>query len=257
MHRDATKSSSFHAAGLTNVGKVRDNNEDAYVVDSDHGFFVVSDGMGGAQAGEIASRVVTTVLPVMILARLNRLRNPGSRAIRYWLRQDILRLSQQLHAEADKKTAVRGTGATVVLGLLRENRAHIAHMGDSRAYLFREDHLSQLTDDHSIVAMLVRGGEITAEEAKTHPARGQITRFVGMEAIVYPDIRTFPLKAGDRLLLCSDGLTGMVSDENIASILRTTPAPRQACELLVGAANEAGGKDNITVVVIDHEGAAL
>lgn len=251
MHRDTIKSTSIHASGLTNVGKVCDNNEDAYVLDPDHGLFIVSDGMGGEQTGEIASKVVTTVLPVMILARLNRLRNPRTRAIRYWLRQDILRLSQQLHAEAAQKTAVRGTGATVVLALLREERAHIAHMGDSRAYLLRENHLRQLTDDHSIVAMLVRGGEITTEEAKTHPARGQITRFVGMEAIVYPDVRTFPLKAGDRLLLCSDGLTGMVSDEDITAILCTTPAPRQACKLLVHAANEAGGKDNITVVVIE------
>lgn len=251
MPGDATTSLSIHAAGLTNVGKVRDTNEDAYVVDLDHGLFVVSDGMGGARAGELASRIVTTVLPGMILARLHRLRNPRTRAIRYWLRQDILRLSQQLHAEAAQKTALRGTGATVVLALLREDRAHIAHMGDSRAYLFREQHLRQWTDDHSIVAMLVRSGEITAADAKTHPARAQITRVVGMEAPVYPEVGTFPLKPGDRLLLCSDGLTGMVSDEDIAAILRTTPTPQHACDLLVHAANEAGGKDNITVVVVE------
>jgi serine/threonine protein phosphatase PrpC len=236
----------------SDTGRIRAQNEDAFHVDPERGLFIVADGMGGHQAGDVASKAVVSILPMMVAARLKKLKGPRSLAIRYWLKNDILKLSQQLHAEAAKQAGVRGMGATLVMALLRGDRAHIAHMGDSRVYLFRENHLSQLTEDHSIMALLLRGGEITAEEAKTHPARNQITRFVGMGDPVYPDVRTFPLKAGDRLLLCSDGLTGMVSDKDIATILRATPVPQQACDLLVQAANEAGGKDNITVVVVEY-----
>lgn len=236
----------------SDAGRVRAQNEDAFHADPEHGLFIVADGMGGHQAGEVASKAVVSILPQIIAARLERLKNPSPRAIRYWLKQDILTLSQQLHAETANHVAVRGLGATLVMALVRGDCAHIASMGDSRVYRFRAGQLTQLTADHSVVAMLVCGGEITPEEAKTHPARSQITRFVGMEAPVYPDVMTFPLKAGDRLLLCSDGLTGMVSDADIATILRTTPDPQQTCQSLVQAANQAGGEDNITVVLVDQ-----
>lgn len=244
--------SEIAVGSATDVGRVRAQNEDAFYADPEHGIFIVADGMGGHQAGEIASKVVVSVLPKMIEGRMGMLGNPRSRAIRYWLRQDILQLSQRLHSEATQKTAVRGTGATVVMALLRGDRAHIAHMGDSRAYLFRDNRLTQLTEDHSVVGLLQRSGEITAEEAKTHPARSHITRYVGMSDPVYPDVRTVPLKPGDRLLLCTDGLTGMLSDEEIAEALRRQSDPQKACDYLVQAANSAGGKDNATVVVVNR-----
>lgn len=236
----------------SNVGKVRAQNEDAFHADPEHGIFIVSDGMGGHQAGEVASKVVVSVLPKMIVARLQRLKNPRSRAARYWLKHDILKLSQQLHMETTNRTAVRGMGATLVVALVCGDRAYIAHMGDSRAYLFRENHLTQLTEDHSIVAYLLRNREITEEEAKTHPARGNITRFVGMSEPVYPDVQTVALKVGDRLLLCTDGLTGMVTNKEIQEILCHQPDPQKACDQLVHVANLAGGNDNITVVLVDR-----
>jgi len=142
-------------------------------------------------------------------------------------------------------------GATLVMALLTENRAHIAYMGDSRGYLFRDDGLTRLTNDHLVVEILLRNGEITPDEAEKHPARGLVTRYVGMDNEVYPDVRTIALSQGDRLLLCSDGLSGMIPDNVIAHILTTCSDSENACQALVDA---AGGRDNITSVVVDWMG---
>jgi protein phosphatase len=144
-------------------------------------------------------------------------------------------------------------GATVALVWLRgeQNEAHLAHMGDSRIYLFRQNHLAQLTEDHSVVALLLKHQEITAEEARTHPARGRLSRFVGMEGEVYPDVQTVNLQGGDRLLICTDGLTGMVQDERVAQLLQANPDPQTTCQALVAEANKAGGEDNVTTVVVN------
>ncbi len=142
-------------------------------------------------------------------------------------------------------------GATVALAWLRETGAHLAHLGDSRIYLFREAQLQQLTEDHSVIALLLRSGEITPEEAQTHPARGQLSRYVGMDGEVYPDVQTVQLQAGDRLLLCSDGLTNMIPNTQIAQLLQVNAEVLAACQALVHAANTAGGTDNITVLVVD------
>ena len=144
-------------------------------------------------------------------------------------------------------------GATVVMALVQDDRAFIAHMGDSRAYLLRRGKLRPLTDDHSIVGILLRTGEIRPEEAEHHPARGQLSRYVGMEDEVYPDVRTVRLASGDRLLLCTDGLTGMVPDDTIMGLLAVSEEPQVACDHLVEAANAAGGKDNITAVIVDWQ----
>ncbi len=236
---------------VSDVGRVRKQNEDAFFVDDKHGLFIVSDGMGGANAGEVASKIVVSILPKMIRARLAKLKQPRSRAIRYWLRREILALSQHLHAESAKQVGTTGMGATLVLALVRGNQVHIAHMGDSRAYLFREGNLTQITEDHSVVALLLKGGDITQEEAKVHPARSILTRNIGMESEMPPDVRTVDLKPSDRLLLCTDGLTGMLTVEEIAAILKDNPDPHDACKALVAAANHTGGKDNITVVLVN------
>jgi protein phosphatase len=125
-------------------------------------------------------------------------------------------------------------------------------MGDSRMYLHRQGRLSLLTHDHSLVALLLRRGEITPDQAKDHPARGKLSRYVGMETEVYPDIRAVHLVQGDRLLLCTDGLTGTVSEQEIAAILGQPVEPESACRSLIDAANAAGGRDNITVLVADY-----
>ncbi|MDI7278161.1 MAG: SpoIIE family protein phosphatase, partial [Anaerolineae bacterium] len=145
----------------------------------------------------------------------------------------------------------RRPGATVAAAWLRGGQAHLAHMGDSRIYLYRQGRLSQQTEDHSVVALLLRSGEITPEEARRHPARHQITRHVGMEGEVYADVRTIQLEPGDRLLLCTDGLTGPLDDERVAALLAEHGDPEAACRALVAAANAAGGADNITALVVD------
>lgn len=241
----------FQWASVSDIGRVRQENQDACYADAESGLFLTCDGMGGHQAGAIAAKIVTEILPEMIRRRLGRLGAARGRAIRYWLRSDILDLSKRLRAESAARTELTGMGATLVMALLRNSRAHIAHMGDSRAYLFRNDELTQLTDDHSVVGLLLGSGEITPEEAANHPAQGQLTRYVGMESEVYPDIRTISLNPNDRLLLSTDGLTGMVPNQAIAETLQNHPDPQAACQALIDAANGAGGSDNITVVVVD------
>jgi protein phosphatase len=142
-------------------------------------------------------------------------------------------------------------GTTVALALLIGERAYIANVGDSRIYRLRKNKLRQLTKDHSVVSELLDQGRIGPEEAEGHDAKGQITRYIGMQDTAYPHVRSFLLKKGDRLLLCTDGLTDLVADEAIATILGQDSDCRATCEALVKAANAAGGTDNITVVVAD------
>jgi protein phosphatase len=145
-------------------------------------------------------------------------------------------------------------GASVAMAWLRGNAAYLAHMGDSRIYLYRGAKLARMTEDHSVVALLLKHGEITAADAPNHPMRGKLSRFVGMDESVYPDVKTIDLRIADRLLLCSAGLTGLVADERIASILANHRDPQAAREALVAEVNAAGGIDNTTVIVVNVNG---
>lgn len=244
--------------GVSDVGRQRRDNQDAFAADAAAGLFIVADGMGGGPAGEVAARVVVGVLPQSIGRMLARSAQRRARSVRYELRRAVMVLSRELRARTSADPVLHGTGATVVLALFRSGRVHIANMGDSRAYLLRGGHMAQLTLDHSVVGILLRRGEITPEQAGTHPARGRLSRYVGMQAEVYPDVRTLPLERADRVLLCSDGLNGMIPDGEIEAILNSEADPQAASERLVGAANQAGGKDNVTAVVVDwlRDGAA-
>lgn len=241
------------AACATDVGRVRQNNQDSYLLGLEQGLFIVSDGMGGQQAGDIASKAIVAILPGMIERRMVGMSLPRNRVVELTLRETILELSQRLRTQSTGQVGLKGMGATIALVWMQssEEIAHLAHMGDSRIYLFRQDRLSSLTEDHSIVALLLKREDITLEEALKHPARGRLSRYVGMEGEVYPDVQTVQLEQGDRLLLCTDGLTGLVPDESIAAILLSIPDPEAACRALVDAANAAGGTDNITVLVIN------
>ena len=243
------------AAGTTDIGKVRTNNEDSWLIDLDRRLFIVSDGMGGHQAGEVASKAVVTVLPAMI-EQLAAQKKPASEsAYKLVLRDAILSLSRRLHEESQGQAGLQGMGATLVLVWIIEGRrtikAFFASMGDSRIYRLRNKAIQQLTRDHSLVALLVRHGEITEEEAKGHPARGRLSRYVGMEGDTFADVFSLDVLPGDRFLLCSDGLSGMVPDAKVAQLLVHNPEPELACKALMTAANEAGGKDNITALVIN------
>ena len=243
---------SIRAACVSDVGRVRRQNEDQCLVALEQKLFIVSDGVGGHQAGEVASKAVVTVLPVMIEQQVTRMQTPpSSEAMELVLRNAIVELSQRLRAESAGRAGLQGLGATVAVAWVRGSLAHVAHMGDSRIYLFRQGRLEQLTEDHSVIALLLRHGEITPEEAQTHPARGRLSRYVGMEGEVYPDVQTVQLQAGDRLLLCSDGLTNMVPDGQIVQLLQVNAEVEAACKGLVNAANAAGGTDNITALVVD------
>jgi protein phosphatase len=243
-------------AAASDIGKVRQENQDTFLVEDELGLFLVSDGMGGHRGGSLASKIVAEDLPVMIEARLNKLKSSSIRAVRSVLKRTISEQNRQLRMEGTSEGGYKDMGATLVLALLRNGRAYIANMGDSRAYLLRRGRLSQRSRDHSVVSILLRHNKIVADEMENHSAQGEITKYVGMEEEAKPYVRSFALKAGDRLLLCTDGLTGTVADKDIAAKLREQPDPQVVCEELVDAANAAGGHDNVTVVIVDWTGVA-
>jgi protein phosphatase len=248
---DARPSGPFRWAAETDAGKVRPENEDTYFADTETGLFVVSDGMGGHRGGALASGIITDDLPVMIENALDRLKVGATRTIRSLLRRTIAEQSRQLQLEGTSETGFQDMGATLAVALLRKKRCFIANVGDSRAYRLRAGRFAQLTRDHSVVSELIERGRIRPEDALNHDASGQLTRYIGMEEKVYSHVRSFTLKKADRILLCTDGLTDMVGDRNIAGILRTEADPQAACKSLVAAANRAGGHDNITALLVD------
>jgi len=241
----------FRWAAETHVGKVRQENEDSFFADPEPRIFIVSDGMGGHRGGALASGIVVEDLPVMIENALDKLRVGTPRTIKAILEKAIAEQSKQLQLEGTSGAGYKDMGATLVAALLRKGRCFIANIGDSRAYRFRKGRLVQLTQDHSVVSELIEKGHIAPEEAADHDAQGLITRYVGMDEKAHPHVHSFALKEADRILLCTDGLTDMVADEAIAAILKTKTDPQTACKSLVAAANEAGGHDNVTTLVID------
>jgi PPM family protein phosphatase len=242
--------STISHAGLSDIGRVRSDNEDHWFADARQGLYLVADGIGGAAAGGLASQIVAEVLPRLLRLKLQDSENVADPQTTKQVAAALVELSERLREESRSALGLKGMGSTVVLALVRDDQAVVAHLGDSRAYLFHAGRLEQLTRDHTIVQLLVDRGEITAEEVASHPARGQLTRFVGMGTESLPETKTVNLAPGDRLLLCSDGLSGMLSDQQILEILSQQAAPEEACRQLIAAANEAGGKDNITAVIV-------
>jgi PPM family protein phosphatase len=233
----------------TDKGLRRARNEDAFALAVERGLLLVSDGMGGHRAGDTASRAVASVLPSMLVSRLES--SGADTPVGDILRDAIVDLSQELRAQSHSDPELEGLGATVVLALIRGEMGWVAHMGDSRAYRLRAGRLERLTEDHSLAAVLVRRGELPPEEAERRADLTGITRYVGMEGAVDPDVQRFTPEPGDRYLLCSDGLTCMLDDAAIGALLSQTADPVETCRQLVEAANGAGGRDNITVIVGD------
>lgn len=222
----------------TDIGQVREGNEDSYLVLDP--LFAVADGMGGHRGGEVASD-----LAVQTIRRLFE-RHEGS------LIEQVERANRAVFERSQSDRAVSGMGTTLTAVVVDDRGgARLAHVGDSRAYLLRDGELDLLTRDHTLVQRMVDEGELTAEEAEDHPHRHILTRVLGGEGSVSVDEGVLELRQGDRLLLCTDGLTGMVRDDEIRSLLQQTSDPQEAAERLVHAANGAGGVDNITAVVLD------
>ncbi len=229
-------------AAVSDTGRRRLRNEDAFVCDPP--FFAIADGMGGAQAGELASRLAASALA----ERTGRLRGESDVA------ELVQAANERVYRRAVEDPAAAGMGTTVTVALVDEESGTVAigHVGDSRAYRIRGDRLEQLTADHSLVAELVRSGRLTPEQAADHPHRSVITRAVGTEPSVEVDTFTLEAVAGDLFLLCSDGLTDMVDDDEIlAQADAAGRDPQQLVRRLVDAANRAGGVDNITVVAFE------
>jgi serine/threonine protein phosphatase PrpC len=227
---------------LTHTGLQRRENEDSVLASPP--LFVVADGMGGAQAGEVASQIAVD-------AFAEGLPDEGSPEER--LASVAHTANQRIYERSRTESERAGMGTTLTAAYLGENDLSIAHVGDSRAYLFRDGELTRLTQDHSLMAELIRRGKLTEEEAADHPQRSIITRALGPEPDVAVDTWTYPVKAGDVILLCSDGLTSMISEAQVTEILRTSPGLDRAAQALIDEANRAGGRDNITVILFRLE----
>jgi protein phosphatase len=230
--------------GVTDAGKVRQNNEDALLVGegADETLFAVADGIGGFEAGEVASSIAIDVL--------KRLQPDAS------FEEAITEANRRILAAGRGDEKLSGMGTTVVAvrfgGTQAEPVAEVAHVGDSRAYLVREGEMRPVTEDHSLVAELVRNGDLTRAQAAEHPQKNLITRALGADEEVDVDTAVLPVEAGDRLLLCSDGLSDMVPEARISEIARESPDdPERTSRSLLSAALDAGGNDNITVVIVD------
>jgi protein phosphatase len=235
------------STGRTDPGRVRRRNEDAFVIDPP--LFAVADGMGGAQAGEVASRL--TAAAFREYHEADDL--PPDERVQAIIQEANRRIYERAHADS----GFSGMGTTVTAALLLGGRVTIGHVGDSRAYRIRDGTLEQLTDDHSLVGDLMRSGRLTPEEAEAHPQRSVITRALGTDPEVDVDTVTVDARPGDLFLLCSDGLTTMVADEDILGILAAAPTLDDAARELVRAANTGGGEDNVTVVLFRVEGEAV
>lgn len=237
----------LNAFGLTDVGRKRKHNEDAYLLDAERGLFVVADGMGGHAAGEVASRLTVESIQEFIsgteddhdntwpFGYNNRYSVDGNR-----LSTAVERANEKVMRAVVNRPELKGMGTTVVAALFDERRATLVHVGDSRAYLLRDSELRRLTDDHSWVQEQVNAGILSEEEARSHPLKNVVTRALGGGMHVAVDLIEIPVGGGDRFLLCSDGLTGMVSDEEITSALSSTRTLEEITRGLIDLANERG-----------------
>ena len=257
----------FRIGARTDQGRVRKNNQDSVYT----GTFklqgatvrvaLVADGMGGAKAGEQASQIASEVAQAQIQHNGAGQALPDDSAWQELLRKAAIEANRRVYEESRSDEARKGMGTTLTIALIVGERLHVASVGDSRAYLLNAGGVTkdgattaQLTSDHSLVARLVDIGQITAEQARTHPQRNLLYRSIGTDPSVEVDTLSEQLEPGDLVLLCSDGLFNHVRDEEIAQIALKQPDPNRACEQLVALANERGGRDNISVVIVRVEG---
>ncbi|MEW6555412.1 MAG: Stp1/IreP family PP2C-type Ser/Thr phosphatase [Actinomycetota bacterium] len=231
-------------AALSDTGRVRENNEDSYHADGR--IFIVADGMGGHRAGEVAS--AAAIKEFLGFEAQHRGEEPLGR-----LRGGMRAANDALYRMADEDRDLEGMGTTFTVVLV-EGGLFLGHVGDSRAYIWREGRMRPMTRDHSLVERMVDEGHLSPRDARTHPQRNVILRALGVERELEIDLDTVDAVPGDRLLLCSDGLSGMLEDAEIESIISGEAEPEEGCRRLVEAANTRGGMDNTTVIVVHLEG---
>ena len=234
----------LRAAARSDTGRIREGNEDCCFADPERGIFIVADGMGGHAAGEVASGIALDRVRERLLEGLPAGKEPGG-----LLREAIREAGKAVFRKASEVAGFSGMGTTVVAVVISGDEIFVGHAGDSRAYMLGKEGLKALTEDHTKSTDLFRKGVLRREEIRRHHLSHVLTRAVGVMEDVEVDIASFPY-GGETVLLCSDGLTDMLEDKEIESVLREASGAEEACVRLVALANEAGGVDNITAVVV-------
>lgn len=240
-----------HLCAITDVGRVRDHNEDTFHVSEDGRLLVVADGMGGHEAGEVASTLAVETIVEFFGRKLQQATDSGSE-LESLLLKALEAAHQKVLETAHSREGCRGMGTTLILACVQGDQLYTCHVGDVRCYVRSATGLEQITQDHSLVGALVQAGELTAEQARVHPRKNEILQAVGLPNGIVPEVSSGTLGNGDHVLLCSDGLWEALSDEEICSIVDWDGSMRQRAIQLVDRANEAGGHDNITVVLYEH-----
>lgn len=248
----------FRAFGLTDIGRKRKHNEDSFVIDLSEGLFVVADGMGGHAAGEVAAKIAVDTIEEFITDTSQKMESTWPFQYNHQWRFNSNRLAvavekanERVITAVAKQPALKGMGTTLVGGILNGSGMSLAHVGDSRAYRRRSGELRRLTDDHSWVHEQIVTGILTEEEAKSHPLKNVVTRALGGGPTVLPELQEYDLQPGDQYLFCSDGLTTMLSDDEISRVLAAGGDPEAICRDLIEQANDRGGLDNITAIVVE------
>ncbi len=245
------------AFGMTDVGKKRTRNEDSFLLNEGLGLYLVADGMGGHSGGEFASRMASSTIEEVIqginsdpeatvISGVNSEEADFGDRLRYAIEV----ASSRIYDRSVYDSTLKGMGTTTVAALYNEGQLYVANVGDSRAYMVHANKMIQVTVDHSLVSEQIQAGVLSKADAKKHHLKNIITRSVGYQEVVEIDIRRFDTHMGDRLILCSDGLSNMIDDEELEKIIIENPI-REACKRLIERANEKGGDDNVTVVITE------
>lgn len=246
-------SSVLEIATATHPGMVRSHNEDSITADREMGLAVLADGMGGYNAGEVASGIAVAMIPAEMRKALAAC-PPGDlndKRMEQLISEQAARANATIYETAQKEAQYRGMGTTLVVALWHDNHVTVGHIGDSRLYRLRDDKLEQITRDHSLLQEQIDSGMISKEDARHAPNKNLVTRAVGIDPAVEAEVHTYPVQQGDIYLLCSDGLPDMVPDEDIENTLASLKANLNlAAEQLVQQANDNGGRDNVSVILV-------
>lgn len=240
----------MEAFAVSDIGKVREMNQDSYYISSPEDgikLYIVADGMGGYKGGEVASKLAIESAQKYIYNNFAEIKKEKENILEL-IRSSIEYANMVVYEKSREVEELNGMGTTIDVCLIHSNRLYIGHVGDSRVYRQRKEFFRRLTTDHSYVQQLIKEGSITKEEAYNHPKKNMLTKALGCTAFVEPDVMVKGFIKDDVLLMCSDGLTNMLRDEEISEIIKENP--HEACKTLVNRANELGGYDNITAVII-------
>lgn len=238
---------------LTDRGLIRSHNEDSggiFLNAKNQYLAIIADGMGGHQAGDVASQLATSIMKEKWQESSN-FNMPEEAEV--WLKEKILEINKSIYEQSKQNESYQGMGTTVVISICTDEFITIAHIGDSRCYMLNESGFKQMTEDHSLVNELVRSGEISAEDAEYHPRKNVLLKALGTEDEIVSDVRSISWDIGDKLLLCSDGLTNKLSDDELAALLCSDNNLEETGQKMVGLANERGGEDNISLVIVEHK----